>query len=32
MLLETAAQLYGPGTARGREAAEQAETIWRQVL
>jgi len=32
MLLETAAQLYGPGTARGREAAAQAETIWRQVL
>jgi tetratricopeptide (TPR) repeat protein len=32
MLLETAAQLYGPRTVRGREAAAQAETIWRQVL
>lgn len=32
LLLETAAQLYGPRTARGRETAEEAERIWRQAL
>ncbi len=31
-LLEAAARLYGPRTARGRRAAEQAEQIWRQVV
>jgi hypothetical protein len=32
ILLETAAQLYGPQTVRGREAAAEAEGIWRGVL
>jgi hypothetical protein len=31
-LLETAARLYGPRTARGRLAAEEAEQIWRQIV
>jgi tetratricopeptide (TPR) repeat protein len=31
-LLETAARLYGPRTARGRQAAEEAERIWQQIL
>jgi hypothetical protein len=30
-LLETASRLYGPRTARGRRAAEDAERIWRQL-
>ena len=30
-LLETAARLYGPHSARGRRAAEDAERIWRQA-
>ena len=31
-LLETAAHLYGPRTARGRRAAAEAERIWQQIL
>jgi tetratricopeptide (TPR) repeat protein len=31
-LLETAARLYGPRTARGRQAAADAERIWQQIL
>jgi tetratricopeptide (TPR) repeat protein len=31
-LLETAARLYGPRTARGRKAAADAERIWQQIL
>ncbi|MGH7286693.1 MAG: hypothetical protein ACREI8_01575, partial [Myxococcota bacterium] len=31
-LLEAAARLYGPRTARGRRATEEAEQIWRQVV
>jgi hypothetical protein len=30
-LLETAANLYGPRTARGRQAAADAERIWQQI-
>jgi hypothetical protein len=32
LLLETAARLYGPRSARGRQAAEDAERIWEQIL
>jgi tetratricopeptide (TPR) repeat protein len=32
LLLETAARLYGPRTARGRKAAADAERIWQQIL
>jgi uncharacterized membrane-anchored protein len=31
-LLETASRLYGPRTPRGRQAAADAERIWRQIL
>jgi hypothetical protein len=31
-LLETAANLYGPRTARGRQATADAERIWQQIL
>jgi tetratricopeptide (TPR) repeat protein len=31
-LLETAANLYGPRTKRGRQAAADAERIWQQIL
>lgn len=31
-LLETAARLYGPRTARGRRASADAERIWQQIL
>jgi hypothetical protein len=32
LLLETASQLYGPRTARGRKAAADAERIWEQIV
>jgi hypothetical protein len=31
-LLETAARLYGPRSARGQKAAADAERIWQQIL
>jgi hypothetical protein len=31
-LLEAAARLYGPRTERGRQAEDEAEQIWRQIL
>jgi tetratricopeptide (TPR) repeat protein len=31
-LLEKAARLYGPDTARGRDAAREAERIWQRLL